>query len=126
MYPFVEQKSEDTNDMSVVAKLMYGDTCFLLTGDLERTGEFKLLNDNLECDVLKAGHHGSKTSTSDAFLQVVSPSIAIISAGEDNKYGHPHEVVMNKLRNAGIYIFRTDLDNTIILRSNGIKIWQEP
>ncbi|HEX3036614.1 MAG TPA: MBL fold metallo-hydrolase, partial [Thermodesulfobacteriota bacterium] len=65
LYPFKNQKSSETNEMSIVAKLIFGKTCFLLTGDLERKGEYELLNDRLECDVLKAGHHGSKTSTSD-------------------------------------------------------------
>ncbi|MBI4114570.1 MAG: MBL fold metallo-hydrolase [Candidatus Niyogibacteria bacterium] len=125
IYPFKGQKTEDANDMSVVAKLIYGDTCFLLTGDLERTGEFKLLKDDLECDVLKVGHHGSKTSTSDAFLQAVSPAIAVISAGKENKYGHPHEVVMNKLQNAGISFLRTDDGGMIVLFSDGEKVWRE-
>lgn len=111
------------NEASIIVRLTYGNTCIILTGDIERNGELELLNDDIDCDVLKIAHHGSKTSTSDAFLQAVSPAIAIISAGKDNRYGHPHNVILNKLQSAGISLFRTDEVGRVILFSDGEKIW---
>ena len=123
LYPFPGQKSEDTNNMSVVAKLVYGKICFVLTGDLERAGEFKLLNDDISCEILKIGHHGSKTSTSDAFLAKIAPKFAVIQSGHDNKYGHPHDIVLAKLRAAGIAALRNDERGLIKIRSDGEQIW---
>ncbi|MEK7090566.1 MAG: MBL fold metallo-hydrolase, partial [Patescibacteria group bacterium] len=123
LYPFPGQISEDANNMSVVAKLIYGKTCFILTGDLERVGEFKLLGDDISCEVLKIGHHGSKTSTSDAFLAAIAPKFAVIQSGEDNKYGHPNGIVLNKLQAADIAALRNDELGLIKIRSDGERVW---
>ena len=83
---------------------------------------------NLEADVLKLGHHGSTTSNSDNFIDAVNPSIAIISAGEGNQYGHPHVEVLENIKNRNIKLFRTDKQGTIIIESNGrtISVNKEP
>lgn len=114
---------DDIHDCMVVSKLTYGNVCFMFTGDMERNLEFKILSDDIDCEVLKIGHHGSKTSTSDAFLSAVSPDIAIIQSGEDNRYGHPHEVILNKLQTAGVSILRNDDRGTVIFRSDGERVW---
>ena len=77
----------------------------------------------LESDVLKIAHHGSKNSTSGAFLDSVSPQLAIIMAGKKNRYGHPHAETLTKLQTAGIRIFRTDMDGTILMESDGENIY---
>jgi competence protein ComEC len=103
----------DTNQTSVVAKLEYKNKSFLFTGDAPITVENFLIDSkvNLSSDVLKVGHHGSKTSTSKRFVKEVNPSLAIISAGKENRYGHPHEDTLEHL--SGIKILRTDLLGTI-------------
>ena len=75
--------------------------------------------DALKCDILKVGHHGSRTSTTDAFLEVVDPKIAIISCGEGNKYGHPHDEIIEKLTEKGVTIYRTDEHGSIVYRTDG-------
>ena len=114
---------EDIHNCMVVSRLVHGNNCFLFTGDMERNLEFKILEDNIDCEVLKIGHHGSKTSTSDAFLAAVSPDFAIIQSGADNRYGHPHDVILNKLQSAGISVFRNDQLGVIKIRSDGERIW---
>ncbi|MDP2676812.1 MAG: ComEC/Rec2 family competence protein [bacterium] len=122
LWPQHVEGLKNPNDASIVGKLIYGDTCFIMTGDAERNSEMRLLYDDIDCEVLKVGHHGSKTSTSDAFVRAVSPAIAIISAGKENRYGHPHQIILNVLEKAGAEIFRTDIDKTIILHSNGSNV----
>ncbi|MBP2034160.1 competence protein ComEC [Clostridium algifaecis] len=114
----------DTNNYSVVLKITYGNTKFLFTGDAEKTSESEIIDKgyDLSADVLKVGHHGSSGSTSQQFLDKVDPKIAIISCGKNNKYGHPHKKTINKLKKKNIQIYRTDVDGTIILMSNGSKI----
>lgn len=114
----------DTNNYSVVLKITYGNTKFLFTGDAEKTSESEMLDKNydLSSDVLKVGHHGSSSSTSNKFLDKVNPKIAIISCGKNNKYGHPHKKTITKLKKKNIQIYRTDVDGTIILTSDGSKI----
>ena len=115
----------DPNDASVVLKLVYGDNSFLLTGDSPKKIEKYLVylnEDVLDVDVLKIGHHGSKTSTSELFLGYASPEFAIISSGEDNSYGHPHEEVLDILEKFEIEILRTDESGTIVLKSDGENI----
>lgn len=114
----------DTNNYSVVLKITYGNTKFLFTGDAEKTSESEMIDKgyDLSADVLKVGHHGSSGSTSQQFLDKVDPKIAIISCGKNNKYGHPHKKTINKLKKKNIQIYRTDVDGTIILMSNGSKI----
>ena len=119
----VEEYS-DTNDNSLVLRLTYGDKSFLFTGDMEREAENDLLDSGvkLSSDVLKVGHHGSSTSTSYRFLYEVSPEIAVISCGEDNSYGHPHEEVLSRLSDADVTVYRTDLDGSVVLFCDGMKV----
>lgn len=114
-----------TNDKSGVFKLDYGKTSFLFTGDLEKKMEkyySKKYNNFLDSDVLKVGHHGSKTSSSEEFLELVTPKISLISAGYKNKFGHPVQEVLDRLTNMDSEIFRTDLQKAILLRSDGNEI----
>ena len=109
------------NDNSVVARVDFGRTSFLFTGDAERASEEHLLSlgVNLGADVLKVGHHGSRTSTTPAFLQAVSPAHAVIQVGEGNRYGHPNEEVLQRLVSAGVSIYRTDQHGTVVFASDG-------
>ena len=111
----------DTNDTSIVLRIDYGSTSFLLTGDMEKTAESDLVASgaNLKADVLQVGHHGSSTSTGYAFLNAVLPEMGIISCGVNNKYGHPHEETLSILRDAGVDVYRTDLQDTITISSDG-------
>jgi len=111
----------DTNDTSIVLRIEYGSTSFLLTGDMEKTAETDLVNSgvNLRADVLQVGHHGSSTSTGYLFLNAVLPEMGVISCGTGNKYGHPHEETLSILRDAGVDVYRTDLQGTITIGSDG-------
>jgi competence protein ComEC len=115
----------DPNEMSLVIKSVYGKTSVMLTGDAEVESEEDIVKkwsaDALKCDILKVGHHGSTTSTTDAFLAAVDPDIAVISCGEGNKYGHPHKETMDKLTAKGIKIHRTDTEGSIIYKTDGEK-----
>ncbi|MDN6162280.1 MAG: MBL fold metallo-hydrolase, partial [Atopostipes sp.] len=115
---------ENLNEYSVANRLVFGETSFLFTGDAEKKSEENMVNSdyNLEADVLKVGHHGGDTSSKEDFLTEVKADYGIISAGEDNQYGHPHSNVMERLRNHGMKIFRTDKDGTIIAVSDGENI----
>lgn len=108
---------EDVNNTSIVLKLTVGDTAFLFTGDAEAEVE-KDLN-GVQADVLKVGHHGSRTSSSAAFLQRVQPKIAVISCGKDNEYGHPHKETLQSLAAVGATVYRTDQNGTILCTSDG-------
>lgn len=110
---------DNTNDYSAVIKVVYGDTSFLFTGDAEEYAE-DLITGDVDSDVLKVGHHGSSTSTGEAFLERVSPSYAVISCGLGNSYGHPHAETIEKL--GGIPVFRTDEMGTIVATSDGSEI----
>jgi len=116
----VTQYSE-TNNTSLVLRIDYGDTSFLLTGDMENTAETDLVNSgaNLKADVLQVGHHGSSTSTGYLFLNAVLPEMGVISCGTGNKYGHPHEETLSILRDAKVDVYRTDLQGTITIGSDG-------
>lgn len=116
------QKSyEDTNDTSIVMKVVYGKTSFLFTGDAERTAEADILGAgyDLSATVLKVGHHGSDTSTSYPFLREIMPEYAVIQVGKGNSYGHPTEDTLSKLRDAGVKVYRNDLQGTVICASDG-------
>ena len=124
LYPLPETDltNFDPNDASIVAKLVYGGESFLLTGDAELKTENALIQldgDNLVSNVLKAGHHGSKTSSSLSFVEKVFPTYAIISAGLDNSYGHPHEEVLARFRNLGSEILNTALVGSIVFQTDG-------
>ncbi len=123
LFPDRNVSTWDSNDGSVVAKLTYGLTSIMLTGDSTRETENIILSSfsksQLDSNILKVGHHGSRTSTSKSFVEAVSPKYAIISLGKDNNYGHPHMETLNTLRKLGVQIFRTDLSSTIIMKSDG-------
>lgn len=111
-----------TNDASIVAKLSYGEHDFILTGDATARTESILLNlgvESLNAEVLKAGHHGSRTSTTLEFAQAVSPEYAIISAGKDNSYNHPHQEVLDILDQVGAEILSTIEMGTIEFETDG-------
>lgn len=114
----------DLNNLSVGIRLVYGSNAFVLCGDAESDSEREMVESglSLKADVLKAGHHGSSTSTSDAFLAAVDPDYAIISCGRDNSYGHPHQETMDKLKAAGVSVLRTDEQGTIVAVSDGRTI----
>lgn len=105
----------DTNNSSLIVKIIYAGKKFLITGDAEADTEEKLLRANvdLDSDVLKAGHHGSKTSSTEDFLKAVSPDYAVISVGKDNPYHHPHPSALKRLAGTNAKILRTDLDGRI-------------
>ena len=112
---------KDSNDTSIVAKLIFGRVSFLFTGDITKSVEKELVDRgaDIDSDVLKAAHHGSKTSTSKEFVAAVSPEIAVIQAGRNNSYGHPRQETLDTLAEYGIKIFRTDIDGDIKIISNG-------
>lgn len=118
----------ETNDASIVARLTYGKTSFLLTGDSPIMTEDFLIQtepDKLDSDILKLGHHGSRTSSSEEYLKVVSPSLAIISAGKNNSYGHPHKEVTDRLQTMHIPSLSTVDNGTIVIESDGEHYWQK-
>lgn len=117
LYPYSKSSEENLNNMSIVTKIKYNSVTALFTGDLEKEREAELMGD-LNADILKVGHHGSNTSTSEKFLKKVMPQIALISVGEDNSYGHPSDEVLKRLRKYGISIYRTDLCGEIKLKIN--------
>lgn len=112
---------KDLNNYSIVTKLTYGNNRFLFTGDAEKESENEMLSKgyDLSCDILKLGHHGSSTSTTNQFLTAASPSAAIISCGKDNDYGHPHQETIDKINSSHITVYRTDLDGTILAETDG-------
>ena len=120
----VKDYGNDLNNWSVGIRLTYGDNSFVMCGDAENQAEEDILNSGavLKADVLKAGHHGSSTSTSNAFLKKVSPSWVVIQCGKGNSYGHPHKETMEKLKKAGCQILRTDEEGTITAFSDGKTI----
>lgn len=122
LYPDREVTHSETNDASVVLHVVYGETEFFLSGDAPASVEkyvVYLEGERLESDVLKAGHHGSHTSTSDELLAVAKPKMVVISAGKDNSYGHPHKEVVEKIQNTGATMFETSKEGTITLVSDG-------
>ncbi len=125
LFPDRDVSSWSTNDGSIVARLVYGNTSVMLTGDATKMTEQIVMAENspskLKSNILKVGHHGSHTSTSAEFIQEVAPAYALISDGKNNKYGHPHQETLDTLNNFGTKIFRTDLLGTIIINSDGEK-----
>ena len=123
LFPNQDVSTWDSNEGSIVAKLAYGDTEVMLTGDsVMKTekiilGEFS--SEALRSTILKVGHHGSRTSSGEDFINAVQPRYAMISNGKDNKYGHPHGDTLDTLRGIGAQIFRTDLLGTIVMKSDG-------
>lgn len=118
----VREDYEDLNNHSAVVKLEYKSVSVLLMGDAERLSEKEIDSSRVRAQVLKVGHHGSNTSTSEEFLEKVSPVYAVISCGKDNDYGHPHRETLDRLEGAGVKVLRTDLLGTIILTTDGREI----
>ena len=113
------------NDYSIVLHMQYGNTSFLFTGDAEAVSENEMVASgrNLRADVLSVGHHGSRTSSTDSFLDAVMPSAAIIQVGAGNQFGHPHQEVLDRLAVRGIRVLRTDEMGTIVLSTDGVDIY---
>lgn len=116
---YIDNNSKDLNDSSIVLRLKHVTNTFLFTGDASTKVEKKLLDKNIQSDVLKLGHHGSSYSTSKAFLDKVNPTYAIISVGENNTYKHPQDEIIKRLENKNIKIYRTDESGSIVAESNG-------
>lgn len=111
----IENDAENLNENSIIIELTYGEKKFLFTGDAEVANEKLRSWDDI--DVLKVAHHGSRTSSSEEFLEQVKPEYAIISCGQNNDYGHPHQEVVDRLK--GVKIYRTDEEGTILVTSDG-------
>ncbi|NLZ34900.1 MAG: MBL fold metallo-hydrolase [Clostridiales bacterium] len=120
----IEYGGDNDNNLSLVAKINFKEISAIFMADCETEVERQLLKDShtLEANIIKLGHHGSKSSTSTAFLKKVDPDYAIISCGKNNKYGHPHKETIDKLDNLNIKYFRTDIDGNITIRSDGFNI----
>lgn len=111
---------DDLNDMSVVSRISYGETSVMFMGDATSAVEKDLLSESTDysATILNVGHHGSKTSSSEVWLEAVNPEYAVICCGLNNDYGHPNKVVTNRLEKLGIEFFRTDLLGTIVFESD--------
>ena len=116
-----EQPAGDLNEDSVILKATYGDISFLFMGDAGKPAEESIAKAGLDidADVLKVGHHASRYASAPEFLSAVSPAISVITVGEGNDYGHPHEEVLERLRAIGSRIYRTDIDGTIVVATDG-------
>ena len=113
---------EDSNNNAIVIRMVYGEVSFLFTADMEFEGEYNVLRkygDKIQSTILKVGHHGSSTSTSDEFLSYVSPEIAVIQVGKYNGFGHPYSGTLAKFSDAGIEVFRTDQVGNIQISTDG-------
>lgn len=123
----VRDYGDNLNLWSIVFRLDYKNKSFLFTGDMEREAEMDLINtyskNDLNANVLNVGHHGSNASTTQQFLNYVSPEIALISLGSNNPYNHPHKEVITRLEQSGAFIYRTDLQQTVVIFSDGKSIW---
>jgi len=125
LYPFESmegKKISDSNNYSIVGKLIYKKFSTLFTGDMEKSTEDKLIKAkvDLSADVVKIAHHGSKTSTSEEFLKAVNAIMAVIEVGKDNSYGHPHQEVLDRLKN--LVVLQTAKEGTIQILTDGEKI----
>ncbi len=128
LFPDSDPREMESNTSSIVLKLRYGSSTFLFTGDSPKNIEEYLVlteGENLQSEVLKVGHHGSRTSTSELFLDEVAPTYAIISAGKDNSYGHPHVEVTDLLFNKRVTMLETAKEGTITLLSDGTRVWPQ-
>lgn len=114
-------QATDNNDASIVLKMTYGNVSFLLTGDAGVALEKEMLQYDVKATVLKAGHHGSNTSSSEEFIQAVKPEVTILSYGEDNKYGHPHAEIVDRLQAIGSKIYATADLGTITVSTDGVN-----
>lgn len=118
------------NDRSLALRITYGDVTCLICGDAEQAEEMDMAasGEDLSADIYVANHHGNKNSSTDAFLDAVSPAYALVSCGMDNAYGHPAQETLQRLQEQGIQLYRTDLQGTIVLYSDGDTCWfdQDP
>ena len=123
----VDTNIKDNNNSSIVCKVSYGDIDMLFTGDAEIETEEVILDSgvNIDSEILKVGHHGSDTSTSEEFLDAISPELSIISVGEGNSYGHPSNEILNRLYSRNIEYYRTDESGTIELEIDGKNIFSK-
>lgn len=114
----------ESNNMSVVCRITFGNRRFLMMGDAETKAETDLMESgaDLSADVLKVGHHGSHSSTGTAFLKAVSPSHAVISCGAGNRYGHPHPETLDVLQQQGVHVWRTDVYGHIVMTTDGTEL----
>ena len=115
------EHATDNNDASIVLKVVYGNVSFLLTGDAGIALEKEMMQNDVTATILKAGHHGSNTSSSEEFIRTVKPEVTILSYGEDNKYGHPHAEVVDRLQAMGSNIYATAESGTIIVATDGVN-----
>ncbi|WP_286926947.1 MULTISPECIES: MBL fold metallo-hydrolase [Lysinibacillus] len=115
------EHATDNNDASIVLKMVYGNVSFLLTGDAGIALEKDMLQNDVQATVLKAGHHGSNTSSSEKFIQAVHPEVTVLSYGEGNKYGHPHAEVVERLQAVGSKIYATAEAGTVIVSTDGVN-----
>ncbi|MGL5381712.1 ComEC/Rec2 family competence protein [Clostridium sp.] len=125
VYSPMYESYEEFNDYSPIMKLTFGETDLIFTGDAESHAEQEVVAkypNNLKAEVLKFGHHGSSTSSTDEFVKSVAPEYGIISCGIDNKYGHPHRETLQKISTYGIESYRTDKQGQITLTSDGKNI----
>lgn len=123
----IKKEYKNLNNYSPIIKVEYEENSFLFTGDAETEVEKEVLaaGYNISSDVLKLGHHGSSSSTSEEFFKMVNPSMCIVSLGADNKYGHPHRETLSLIKKNKLTVYRTDLDGNIILTSDGINIYKQ-
>lgn len=115
------EHATDNNDASIVLKIVYGNVSFLLTGDAGIALEKDMLQNDVQATFLKAGHHGSNTSSSEKFIQAVHPEVTVLSYGEGNKYGHPHAEVVERLQAVGSKIYATAEAGTVIVSTDGVN-----
>lgn len=129
LFPDRNVSGISANDGSVIVRVVYGETEFMLTGDAPVSIEDFLVrtscDDCLQATVLKAGHHGSKTSTSNLFLEAVNPEVVVFSAGEGNRYGHPAPEIIERVESAGALWFGTHIEGTIGFESDGKNVWRK-
>jgi competence protein ComEC len=126
--PYGDTSDWESNTASVIVQVVYGEVEFLLTGDAPANIENYLVEKyggQLESEVLKLGHHGSKTSSTDIFLSTVQPQYAVVSSGKDNRYGHPHETVVERVRLLGVNLLNTADYGTLVFESDGERVWRK-
>lgn len=124
--PYGDETNWESNNASIILKISYGESDFLLTGDAPAGVEEFIVEkyrDLLQSEVLKLGHHGSKTSTSELFLDTVLPEYAVVSAAIDSPYGHPHQEVMQRVFARDIQTFHTGTEGTVVFESDGKEIY---
>lgn len=115
------EDADELNTVSIVIRLVFGEQSYIFCADAEKENEYAMMDSGLtlKSNVIKIGHHGSTSSSLEKFMLAVDPEIAVICVGEGNDYGHPHEKIVNRLNRLGIKTYRTDLNGTVIITSDG-------